>query len=95
MCVPEHLSGGSGAIVGQLWGGGQGRVGHLLDVGVRGRRLGRFLLAECLFERAAQLQRYNKMGRDGERTILKNTPQRVRGVGCWGRWRRKAVKKCK
>lgn len=62
MCVPEHLSRGSGAIVGQLWGGGQGRVGHLLDVGVRGRRLGRFLLAECLFERAAQLQRYNKNG---------------------------------
>lgn len=60
--VPEHLSGGSGAIVGQLWGGGQGRVGHLLDVGVRGRRLGRFLLAECLFERAAQLQRDNKNG---------------------------------
>lgn len=55
MCVPEHLSGGSGAVVGQFWGGGKGRVGHLLNVGVRGRGLGRFLLAERLFEGAAQL----------------------------------------
>lgn len=65
MCVPEHLCGGSGAVVGQLWGGGQGRVGHFLDVGVRGRGLGRLLLAERLFEGAAQLQRYNKRDKDG------------------------------
>lgn len=56
VCVPEHVAGGCGAIVGQFGGGRQGRVCHLLDVGVRRGRLGRFLLAERLFEGASQLR---------------------------------------
>lgn len=88
MGAPQHLGGGSGAVVGQFRGGGQRRVGHLLDVGVRGRRLGRLLLAEGLFEGAAQLKEL-KTDRDGERRKLKKTHLGV-GVGV-GRWRRRAV----
>lgn len=60
VCVPEHVAGGCGAVVGQLRGGRQRRVRHLLNVGVRRGRLGRFLLAECLFEGASQLQVQNR-----------------------------------
>lgn len=60
VCVPEHVAGGSGAIMGQLRGGRQRRVRHLLDVRVRRGRLGRLLLAERLFEGASQLQMENR-----------------------------------
>lgn len=55
MRVPEHVAGGAGAVVGEFGGGGQRRVRHLLDVGVRRGRFGRLLLAERLFEGASQL----------------------------------------
>lgn len=54
--VPEHVAVARGAVVGEFGGRRQRRVRHLLDVGVGRGRLGRFLLAERLFEGAAQLQ---------------------------------------
>ncbi len=66
MCVPEHVAGGSGAIVGQFWRRRQRGVRHLLNVRVRRGGLRRFLLAERLFEGASQLQVENRNKRDGE-----------------------------
>lgn len=54
--APQHEAGRSRAVVAQFGRRRQRRVGHLLDVGVGGRRFGGFLLTEGLFEGAPQLK---------------------------------------
>lgn len=55
VCAPQHEAGRRRAVVAQFGRRRQRRVGHLLNVGVGGRGLGGFLLAEGLFEGASQL----------------------------------------